>query len=252
MFMGSGSLPKAVKWLLIINIAVYIIFALTGLHNSSIIWFGLTPSLVLHHFQVWRLITYLFIHAGPWHIILNMFALWMFGPQIEWRMGIRRFLFYYFFTGIGGGVFSLIFGHFTIGASTSIFGLLVAFAIMFPNNIITLIFPPISMKAKHFVIGFGIFQFIMLLGGANGIAWEAHIGGMLFGYFYFHYDFIRRWNISAKLRSIKQNQARQRRYARNQFIEEQINPILDKISKVGIKGLSRKERQMLKKSRFPK
>lgn len=255
MILETRSVPKIVKRLLIINIGVYILALITGLYGSSIIWFGLIPQAVLHQFQIWRLFTYLFLHAGPWHLILNMFALWMFGPEIERRMGSGQFLFYYFFTGIGGGLFPLLFGHPTIGASTSIFGLLVAFGIMFPNAIISLIFPPIAMKAKHFVVAFGVFQFIMLLGGASGVAWEAHLGGMLCGYLYFRYIIKRgigygRWSIGAKLRNLRDKWHHLQQLHRRQFMEEEINPILDKMSKVGMKGLTRKERQILKRAKY--
>lgn len=254
MILETHTIPKIVKRLLIINIGIYIFTLITGLHEWSILWFGLFPRAVLRYFQIWRLFTYLFLHAGPGHILFNMFALWMFGPEIERRMGSGQFLFYYLFTGVCGGLFPLMLGHSTIGASTSIFGLLVAFGIMFPNAIISLIIPPISMKAKHFVIIFGIFQFVMFLGGASRVAWEAHIGGMLFGYIYFRImrrgGYGRSWGIGEKIRNFKDKWIKLHQLQRRQFIEEEINPILDKISKVGIKGLSRRERQILKKAKY--
>lgn len=259
MILETHTLPKIVKRLLIINISIYILTLITGFYNSSIIWFSLIPQEVLRNFQVWRLFTYLFLHGSALHIILNMYILWMFGPEIERGMGSNQFLFYYFFTGVGGGLFPLIFGNPAVpivGASASIFGLLAAFGIMFPNAIISLIIPPVSMKAKHFVIVIAVITFIFLLGGATRVAWDAHLGGMLFGYIYFRYGIMRRGSyrkgrgIGAKIRDFKDKWARLQKQEHKQFIEEEINPILDKINKVGIKGLTRRERQILKKAKY--
>lgn len=252
MFLETHSIPKAVKKLLVINIGIYIILRITGLYGWGIKWFSLIPQEITQHAQIWRLATYLFLHANIfWHLIFNMFAVWMFGPEIERRLGTSQFVFYYFLTGIGGGLCSLFLSphsnSVTIGASGSIFGLLVAFGVLFPNAIISMIFPPISMKAKNFVIAFGIIQFLMLFEGASGVSWVVHIGGMLIGYLYLKYMLKRRflsWH-NLKEKFIQ----RQRRY-RQYFIEEEINPILDKISKVGVNGLTRRERRVLKKARY--
>lgn len=259
MFLETHTLPKIVKRLLIINIGIFIFLLITGIYRNAAGWFALIPQEVLHHFQIWRLFTYLFLHAGLLHIIINMYVLWMFGPEIERGMGSSQFLFYYLFTGIGGGLFPLILSNPVtpiVGASASIFGLLVAFGIMFPDAIITLIIPPVSMKAKHFVIVIGVIAFLILLSGPTRIAWDAHLGGMLFGYLYFRYGikrgggYGRKWNISAKLRDFRDKWARLQKQQRKQFIEEEIDPILDKMSKVGIKGLTRRERQILKKAKY--
>lgn len=253
MFLETHSLPKAVKKLLVLNIGIYIILRITGLYYWGIKWFSLIPQEVIQHGQVWRLATYIFLHANIfWHLILNMFALWMFGPEIERRLGTPRFVFYYFLTGIGGGLCSLIIaphsGAVTIGASGSIFGLLVAFAVLFPNAIITMIFPPISMKAKNFVIVFGIIQFLMLFEGSPGVNWVIHLGGMLIGYLYLlHILHGRRY---FNWHTIKQKLFQRRKMRRDYFIEEEVNPILDKISKVGVGGLTRRERNILKKARY--
>lgn len=252
MLLETHSIPKAVKKLLILNIGIYIGLRITGLYGWGLEWFSLIPAKITQHGQAWRLFTYLFLHANIfWHLIFNMFALWMFGPEIERRLGTPRFIFYYFLTGIGGGLCSLIIapksGAVTIGASGSIFGLLVAFAMLFPNAIISLIFPPISMKAKNFVIVFGIIQFFMLFEGPAGVSWIIHLGGMLIGYLYLRHTITggRFFN----WQNIRQKLFQRRRMRRDYFIEEEVNPILDKISKVGINGLTRRERWILKKAR---
>ncbi len=252
MFLETTSLPKAVKNLLIYNIGIYIILRITGLYYWGMQWFAFIPVAVTQNAQIWRPFTYLFLHANIWHLLLNMFALWMFGPEIERRLGTPRFLFYYFLTGVGGGLCSLIItphsSSITIGSSGSIFGLLVAFAVLFPNAIITILFPPVSMKAKNFVILWGVIQFIMLFEGPEGISWIAHLGGMLIGYLYLKFTLP-----EAGLRSlhaIKEKIFQRRRQYREHFMKEEVDPILDKISKEGINELTRRERWILKRARY--
>lgn len=259
MFLETHSLSKVVKKLLIINVAVFFAMWLLRLMPAFVAWFSLIPQLVIQQMQIWRLVTYLFIHAGVWHLVFNMFVLWMFGPAIERRMGSGQFLFYYLFTGIGAGFVTTVFMFnslsFTIGASGSIFGLLVAFGMMYPDMIISMIFPPVSMKAKHFVIVIGVIQLMFLAGGSSGINYIAHLGGMAFGYLYLRNNLAgyRDRGLFAPLtlrwRRIRDKWTVSKRQSKKHFMEEEIDPILDKISKVGIKGLSRRERQILKKAK---
>ena len=114
---------------------------------KNIAWytiFGLVPAFVLSRFMLWQPVTYLFVHYGLWHLVVNMLMLWMFGAIIEEAWGSKRFLFYYFFTGIGAGICSIVFAFNSfspvVGASGAIFGLLVAYAMMFPDSIILLFF----------------------------------------------------------------------------------------------------------------
>jgi membrane associated rhomboid family serine protease len=139
-------------------------------------------------FAPWQLISYGFLHGGLMHLFLNMFALYMFGPLIERAWGSRRFLIYYFVCLIGAGLVQLLVTYLmgaprpTIGASGAMFGLLLAFGMMYPNERILLIFPPIPMKAKWFVIGYGALTlFFGMTGTMAGVAHFAHLGGMLFG-----------------------------------------------------------------------
>lgn len=214
---------------------------------------SLIPFQVTEHLQLWRLCTYLFLHASIfWHLLFNMFAIWMFGPEVERRLGTPEFVFYYFLTGIGGAVCSVIINPsshlITIGASGSIFGLLVAFAVLFPDAVITLILPPISLKAKHFAVAFGAIQLLMMFERTGGIDWAVHIGGMGIGYLYFRYRMRSRKIFS--LRNIREKILLKRRYEKERFIKDNIDPILDKISRVGINGLSRRERKILKQARY--
>lgn len=158
---------------------------------------GLVPALFWHKFFVWQLATYIFLHGGLFHLLFNLFALWIFGCEIERSMGSGRFIQYFFITAIGAGICTVVFtpGLFVpvVGASGGIYGLLLAYAWFFPERYIYVwfLFP---MKAKHFVLLFGAIEFWSSLGGTgSGIAHFAHLGGILFGLLYFNYYRIWKW-----------------------------------------------------------
>lgn len=139
-------------------------------------------------FAPWQLVSYGFLHGGLGHLFFNMFALYMFGRPAEQVWGPQRFLVYYFVCLVGAGVLQLVVAaatgsvYPTIGASGAVFGLLLAFGMMFPNSTIMLLIPPIPMKAKYFVIGYGLLTLYFGLSGTmSGVAHFAHLGGMLFG-----------------------------------------------------------------------
>lgn len=150
------------------------------------------------HFRPWQIITHMFMHADPGHLIFNMIALFFFGPPIERVWGSFRFVSYYVLCGLGAamlqiasiwwqfsGDFALAaaFGGSMLGASGAIFGVLTGFAWLFPNQVISLIFPPISMKAKYFVPIIALLElFYGVRGYATGIAHFAHLGGALCGF----------------------------------------------------------------------
>lgn len=148
-------------------------------------------------FMPFQLVTYMFLHANFSHIFFNLFALWMFGQAIENDWGTRRFTIFYFATGVGAGILQLIVGLLglsyapVVGASGAVYGILLAFGMMYPNNYIMLLIPPIPIKAKYFVLIFGALELISGVTNLNsGIAHFAHLGGMVFGYF-----LIRFWGI---------------------------------------------------------
>lgn len=143
-------------------------------------------------FYPWQLVTYGFLHGNFAHIFFNMLALWMFGREIELRWGSRRFAFYYFTCVIGAGLIQLIVAssaleaggrpYPTIGASGGTFGILLAFGMLFPYRRVALLFPPVILEARYFVIIFGGLElFLGASGLQTGIAHFAHLGGMLFG-----------------------------------------------------------------------
>lgn len=133
----------------------------------------------------------MFLHAGFGHIFFNLFALWIFGQAIENYWGTKRFVLYYFLTGIGAAMLHMWIGGGgapTIGASGGVFGILLAFGMMFPNRYIVLLIPPIPIKAKYFVAIFGALELYNgITGTMNGIAHFAHLGGMVAGFILIRY-----------------------------------------------------------------
>lgn len=148
-------------------------------------------------FRLWQLVSYSFLHGNLLHLFTNMFAMWMFGVQIERLWGSRMFAIYYFVCVLGAGVVQLLVAsatvaemgpYPTIGASGGVFGILLAFGMMFPNQRIILLFPPIPMRAKWFVILYGAFElYAGITGTLSGVAHFAHLGGMLFGFLLIQY-----------------------------------------------------------------
>ncbi len=177
-------LPTAVKHLLIINVLVFI--GTIALERKG--FFGITNALALWsvqsgHFQLWQPLTYMFMHASIDHIFFNMFALWMFGCILENFWGTKRFLIYYLVCGLGAAAVNLLVapGGPTVGASGAVYGILLAFGMMFPNEQIYLYFL-MPIKAKWFVIGYAAIElFEGVFHSMDGIAHFAHLGGMLAG-----------------------------------------------------------------------
>ena len=190
---GPGPMTPAVKWLLYVNIAAYI---LSLIFPVIILWFGLSPDLVIERGFVWQLATYMFLHApGPTHILFNMLILWMFGVELERMWRTRFFLKFYAITGIGAGVFAILislipfaatrvtYSTTIIGASGALYGLLLAYALYFPNRpILMFLFFPVP--AKYFVAILGAIAFITSMQGGGAVAATAHLGGLVVAYIY--------------------------------------------------------------------
>lgn len=173
------------KFLLIANTAVFILE--NFLSYRFLLLFGLVPKLIWDDLYLWQLFTYQFLHGGLFHLLFNMLALWMFGCTLERRWGSEFFLKYYFVSAIGGGILNTLLmpGQVapSIGASGGIYGVLLAFGLIYPNQIIYLIVFPMKMKHYVWIIG-AISLYSSMSSGGSGIAHLAHLGGMLFGYLY--------------------------------------------------------------------
>jgi membrane associated rhomboid family serine protease len=193
MTFGPGPLSPALKALIGANVVVFVVqwaCQISGLPDLA--WtFGLMPSAVVR-LHLWQLATYMFLHASITHILFNMLALWMFGTELERVWGTRYFLKFYFVTGIGAGLLTVLVSFIpgvltaqlrdviVIGASGAIFGLLLAYGLYFPDRPIYmyLVFP---IPAKYFVMIMGALAFFS---GNNGVANVTHLGGLLVGYLY--------------------------------------------------------------------
>jgi membrane associated rhomboid family serine protease len=189
---GPGPITPAVKWLIISNV---VMFVASLMYRPLIDVFGLIPEKVIEQQWIWQVGTYLFLHGGAAHILFNMLAVWMFGVELERLWGTRFFLKYYAITGIGAGLTVIIVSLLpleltsfaykanTIGASCAVFGLLMAFAFYYPDRpiLMFLVFP---VPAKYFVVIIGAIAFLSALSANNEVSETAHLGGLIFGYFY--------------------------------------------------------------------
>jgi membrane associated rhomboid family serine protease len=271
----GGGLPSVVKKLLIANVVVFLV---TTLLPYSI-WFnlfGLVPGMVLTRFTVWQLFTYMFLHGGFGHIFFNMFGLWMFGAELEYAWGSRDFFKYYVICGIGAGVLVVITSLFgfssmfapTIGASGAIWGILVAYGLMWPDRLI-FVFGILPMKAILFVIIFGALELLQGLGrSGGGVAYFAHVGGGLTGFVYLKFG----WRLMAHLESWWNHYKARREARKHKFTiheggaqesketrrmsdaaytprhpekDEEVNRILDKIAREGMDSLDEREKRIL-------
>jgi membrane associated rhomboid family serine protease len=186
-------MPPVTRTLLVLNVAI---FALQFVMGPLLLrWFALWPPASAQFpgapgFEVWQLLTYGFLHGGLTHLFFNMFALYMFGGEIERLFGARRFLTYYLVCVVGAAIAQLVVISNldsrpvpTVGASGGVFGLLLAFGMAFPQRRIMLLFPPIPMPAWLFVTLYGLLElYLGVTGSGQGVAHFAHLGGMVAGF----------------------------------------------------------------------
>jgi membrane associated rhomboid family serine protease len=190
---GPGPVTPAVRILLWVNFGMYF---LTLLYPHLADWLGLSPQDVIEKHFLWQPATYMFVHARtPTHVLFNMLILWMFGVELERRWGTTFFVKYYAVTGVGAGLTTIavsllpfdvtqaVYTANTIGASGALYGLLLAYAVYYPNRpILMFLFFPIP--AKYFVAILGAIAFVMSIQGGSSVAEFTHLGGLLVGYLY--------------------------------------------------------------------
>jgi membrane associated rhomboid family serine protease len=190
---GPGALSPAIKMLLIANVVAFLVSLAVP---AIVIGLALVPGFVVEQLAVWRLVTYMFLHGGISHLLFNMLSLWMFGTELEKMWGTRFFTKYYFVTGIGAGVISVLWGlsplpfadevynSAIVGASGAIYGVLLAYGLSFPHRPIYMYFV-FPIPAKYFVMIIGAIAFLSSVGSSGrGVAHSAHLGGLLVGYLY--------------------------------------------------------------------
>jgi membrane associated rhomboid family serine protease len=281
MFGGFSFFPPVIKMLLIINTGVFLVYWFLGsftidgvpLRLAFDYYLGLMP--IGHGFFLWQLITYQFMHANFWHLFFNMvFGLWMFGMEVENTWGAKKFLTFYLLCGVAAGISQLILAPIiepaqtlgpTVGASGAVFGVLIAFGMMFPDRYIYIWFL-LPIKAKYFVmilIAFGVLS----VGGNSNVANLAHLGGALCGYLYMLYD-IKGIRLKAKVRSMnvpewfspkpkkedsgytdvvdaKVYDIQDAKKDERSDLQKHIDEILDKISQSGYQSLTEDEKRVL-------
>jgi membrane associated rhomboid family serine protease len=184
-------MPPITTALIVANVAL---FLLQSIAPGIVVPFALWPLATGHlnmgaAFAPWQLVTYAFLHGSLLHLAFNMFALYMFGGAIERVFGTRRFLIFYFTSVVSAAVTQLIVATLsgaiypTIGASGGVFGLLLAYGMYFPHNRIMLLFPPIPLPARVFVVLYAVLElFLGVTGSQEGVAHFAHLGGMIGGF----------------------------------------------------------------------
>lgn len=188
-------MPPVTTALIVANVAIYLLFESTGeLLAPFALWPLGAAQVTGTGFAPWQLVTYAFLHGSMLHLFFNMFALYMFGGAIELVFGPRRYLAYYLVCVVSAALTQLLVAFLTggfyptVGASGGVFGLLLAYALYFPNNRVMLLFPPIPMPARVFVFVYAALELVMGVTGAqSGVAHFAHLGGMVGGFLMLRY-----------------------------------------------------------------
>lgn len=276
------------KHLLVINLIVYLATWVLAQRGIDLNWLCGLHFVLDPHFHVWQFVTYMFLHGGFTHILFNMFALWMFGSVIERVWGPKKFIFYYIVCGLGAGLMQeivqyvellmlaetgqqLLFGM-TIGASGAVYGILLAFGMIFPNERLFIIPIPFPIKAKWLIVGYIFLELFQAMGQSDGVAHMAHLGGMLFGFLLIKYwqkhpdssqrfgrnygqeffeNLKRRYDDRQQGRTTQRQQPDPRRESDEEYNlrqrknQEEIDAILDKIRRSGYDSLTKEEKQKL-------
>lgn len=252
-FAFNYSLTPWVKRLLIANAAV---FLLTWVLPVVARVLAFVPSATL--FQPWTLVTYMFVHGGFWHLFINMLILFFFGPPLEDLWGSREFIKFYFVAGLGGAAFSFLFAFdaAVIGASAAIYGVMLAFAMNWPNMPIY-IWGILPVPAKYLVGFMGVIAFMSAIGGGgDGVAHFAHLGGLVAAFVYLKVDYrltdrierLRKVVVRQKFQVTTGGQPKDEtppgRRVDDQMLDE-VDRVLEKISQSGLGSLSERELQLL-------
>jgi len=241
---------EAIKILISINVLLFILRYIAMDRYDLAQIFGLSSGDVWP--MIWQPVTYMFIHGDFFHVFMNMFVLWMFGSEMESIWGRREFIKYYFITGIGSGIIWLLLNisnsySVLIGASGAIYGILLAYGLMFPNRkvLIYFLFP---IKVKYFVILLGAVAFISSIGDSgSNISHLTHLSGMVIGFIYLRSNtYLPRLLllINSMLAEVK-NKREDKKQARRFAAKKHIDKLLDKINDVGYDGLNDKEKKDL-------
>jgi len=248
----GGPLTPLVRVLLIANVAVFVLQSLADRLFPFTGWFGLVPLNVAHG-AVWQPVTYMFLHGGVWHLLFNMWALFVFGGDVERRMGTLDFAGLYAACGIGAGLCSLAFAWGSptpiIGASGAIYGVMLAFAVFNPYRQITLLVflvLPLTLQARWLVAILAGVQMLFLI-DHPGAGYVAHVAGLVIAGIYLRAP---DWWAAARLTVRRRRVERQIKIVTvarktERKLQEEVDDLLDKISKKGMSGLTADEKKRL-------
>jgi membrane associated rhomboid family serine protease len=244
---------EIVRFLILSNVTIFAVQYLFHLDSLLAFNFGLVPQLFFAG-KIWQIVTYMFLHAGFTHLLFNMIALWMFGSVLERTWGSRRFIQYYLLTGIGGGLCYALFNMNspipTVGASGAIYGLLTAYAVLFPDSVIYVWFV-IPLKAKWFALIFGGIEFFASFGQGGGVAHLAHLGGMVIGYVYLKRGRLLPHHWGRNLSDWQERRQQASRWREEQDLDKlrrEVDELLDKINREGMGSLTPAEQKRLEKA----
>lgn len=248
----NWGIPDGVKIIILINISIFVLVELSGFRYEIFRLFGLVPAETWGSLKIWQPLTYLFLHSGIFHILINMFVLWMFGRDLEYRWGKESLIKYFIITGTGSGIVTIIFDHTSlipvVGASGAVYGVLMAYALAFPNRIVYLygLFP---VKVKYMIAFLGAAAFFASVSEMRStISHLTHLSGMIIGLVY-----LKRGNLFHNwknwLPKIKFHKDQSYRKSKSSIMKDdqkrKIDDILDKLKESGWDGLSETEKQQL-------
>ena len=244
---------NAIKVLVSVNFGIFVLQTLSNAEGLFFPLFGLVPRMVWSELMIWQPFTYLFFHGGIWHVLINMFVLWMFGSELERLWGKSHFLKFYFVTGVGSGFLTMLFSLQSItpivGASGAVYGVLLAYGLTYPNRQIYL-YGIIPIKSIWFVIGIGMIAFMSSFNNISQVSHITHLSGMLIGYLMLKRPV--EWRLlwfSIRKRTLEYRVVQEEKKATHrQKIEQDIDIILDKINREGFDSLSQKEQDNLYKN----
>ena len=244
---------NAIKVLVSVNFGIFVLQTLSNAEGLFFPLFGLVPKMVWSELMIWQPFTYLFFHGGIWHVLINMFVLWMFGSELERLWGKSHFLKFYFVTGVGSGLLTMFFSLESItpivGASGAVYGVLLAYGLTYPNRQIYL-YGIIPIKSIWFVIGIGMIAFMSSFNNISQVSHITHLSGMLIGYLMLKrpVEWRSLW-FSIRKRTLEYRVVQEEKKATHrQKIEQDIDIILDKINREGFDSLSQKEQDSLYKN----
>ena len=241
---------NAIKILVSVNFGIFVLQTISNAEALFFPLFGLVPKMVWSELMIWQPITYLFFHGGIWHVLINMFVLWMFGSELERIWGKSRFLKFYFMTAIGSGLITMLFSLKSItpivGASGAVYGVLLAYGLTYPNRQIYL-YGIIPIKSIWFVIGIGFIAFMSSFNNLSQVSHITHLSGMFIGYLMLKRPFQWRtiWFSIRKKTLEYQVLQKEKKLSHIQKIEHDVDIILDKINREGFDKLSKDEQDQL-------